>query len=382
MPSQEDLDLLRQFLKNNNPGSPYTRRIQILLLADSGNSSESIAAELGLPIVHVRQWLRAFNRQGLQVFPDGLLHPEPPFYSEDPITISGKKILGTLHSRLLGLESELETTVSVKSVHESRKTIRRIQTAMKQLAPYYEYIKLKKYRRRLRKVMRRLAPSRDIAVFLYKLQLQIDNGSSTGSLSELDQRNLIDLHQYWQEQGTDANLKVQEYLSANKYRKLLAEFGEILEPDERDLPSQDQEITPYQTGNIVPVLVYEKLANVRAYDTHIERAPLPVLHALRIQLKEFRYTLEFYTPVLRPTAPATIETIKRLLTHLGDLNDAHIHLKMLADMEVAELAIPVAVYAESKRNELQRLVADFPELWAEVNHPTWRENLAMAVAAI
>ena len=121
------------------------------------------------------------------------------------------------------------------------------------------------------------------------------------------------------------------------------------------------------------------MANVRVYDTHIKGASLPMLHALRIQLKEFRYTLEFYTPVLGPTALATIETIKRLLIHLGDLNDARIHLKMLAEMEVAELAIPVAVYTESKRSELQRLVADFPELWAEVNHPIWRENLAMAV---
>ena len=148
------------------------------------------------------------------------------------------------------------------------------------------------------------------------------------------------------------------------------------------MPSHDQEITPYKTGHLVPVLVYERLANVRAYDNHIKGASLPILHALRIQLKEFRYTLELYTPVLGPTAAATIETIKRLLTHLGDLNDERIHLKLLAEMEVPELAIPVAVYTEAKRSELQRLLADFPELWAEINHPIWRENLAMAVAAI
>jgi CHAD domain-containing protein len=124
------------------------------------------------------------------------------------------------------------------------------------------------------------------------------------------------------------------------------------------------------------------LANVRAYDEHINGAPLPILHALRIQLKEFRYTLELYTPVLGPTAPATIETIKRLLSHLGDLNDEHIHLKMLAEMEVAELASPVAVYTESKRSELQKLIAEFPDLWTEINDSAWRENLAMAVAAI
>jgi CHAD domain-containing protein len=382
MLNQEDHDLLQEFLKNNNSGSPYSRRIQILLLADSGNSSESIAAELGLPIVHVRQWLRAYNRQGLQVFPDGLLYSEPPFFSEDPITISGKKILGSLLSRLLALESELETSVGVKSVHESRKTIRRMRTAMKQLAPYYGYIDLKRYRRRFRKVMRRLAPSRDIAVFLYKLQLHMDNGSSAGNLPEPDRPNLMDLHQYWQEQATKANLKVQEYLLTKKYSKLLVDFGEILEPDEQDFPSQDQEITPYQTGHLVPVLVYERLANVRAYNIHIEGAPLPLLHALRIQLKEFRYTLEFYTPVLGPTGPTTIETIKHLLSHLGDLNDASIHLEMLAEMEVAELAIPIATYTESKRIELQKLVAEFPDLWAEINGPAWGENLARAVAAI
>jgi CHAD domain-containing protein len=99
-------------------------------------------------------------------------------------------------------------------------------------------------------------------------------------------------------------------------------------------------------------------------------------------LKELRYTLEFYTPVLGPTAPATIETIKRLLTHLGNLNDASIHLEMLAEMEVAELVIPIAAYTESKRSELQELVTEFPELWAEINDSAWRENLARAVAAI
>jgi hypothetical protein len=55
---------------------------------------------------------------------------------------------------------------------------------------------------------------------------------------------------------------------------------------------------------------------------------------------------------------------------------------MLAEMEVAELAIPIAIYTESKRIELQKLVAEFPDLWAEINGPAWGENMARAVAAI
>jgi CHAD domain-containing protein len=153
---------------------------------------------------------------------------------------------------------------------------------------------------------------------------------------------------------------------------------------------------------VAPLLVGDKLAAVRAYNDAIEDAAPETLHALRIAFKELRYTLEFFEPVMGPTAGIANETVKQILTHLGDLNDARIHLEMLAKSnakglgpglgpglapglapELAPgLAPAIDHYSSIKMTELARLTAEFPVLWSSFDRPEWRQDLYTAIAVL
>ncbi len=81
---------------------------------------------------------------------------------------------------------------------------------------------------------------------------------------------------------------------------------------------------PYRVRHVAPLVIYERLAAVRAYDewVSIPNPPLERLHALRIACKRLRYTLEFFREVLGPDTRSLIKEIVTMQDHLGDLQDA------------------------------------------------------------
>jgi CHAD domain-containing protein len=129
-------------------------------------------------------------------------------------------------------------------------------------------------------------------------------------------------------------------------------------------------------------MIYERAAAVRSCGDSIEAASLKRLHALRIQCKELRYTLEFFEPVMAPSAGELIETLKQLLTHLGDLNDARVHLQLLEQTPQEEAGEGVLIYRAVKERELECLIADLPPIWAKVDGPEWRRELGASLASL
>ena len=379
--SPEDRKTLQTYIDSSPPGAPYQRRAQILLLADENATQEMIAAETGVPILHVRQIMRAHHRQGLSMFPPAVLSPAP--YSSDmPIAEAGRKIMAELLVRLMGYIEDLGTATSVTAVHESRKNIRRLRTALRLFAPTYEKELLKAYRRRFRKFMGRLGHSRDAAVFLIKLDEYLVQANEAGSLSSEEQQALAGLRSYWDDRLAAADAKERRYLDKGNFQKFLAEFEGFVTTEGEGVRSTTGIIEPLKTRHVAPMLIGEKLAAVRAYDDYIDDAAPETLHSLRIAFKEFRYTLEFFEPVMGPTAGQANETVKQLLTHLGDLNDARIHLIMLAKTSGEELAPAVAHYRQVKEEELARLTAEFPALWASFDRQGWRQDLSTALVVL
>ena len=51
---------------------------------------------------------------------------------------------------------------------------------------------------------------------------------------------------------------------------------------------------------------------------------MPALHALRIDGKRFRYTLEFLREILPASVDPIVAEVTRLQDHIGELNDAHV----------------------------------------------------------
>ncbi|GMQ78222.1 MAG: hypothetical protein BMS9Abin02_0722 [Anaerolineae bacterium] len=379
MLSQDELELLQNFADQSPAGTPYLRRALITLLNNEGFDQEDIALQLNIPLVRVRQWLRVFDRQGMESFPGEVLTLEPPFSPDDLITDAGLMIFSTLLARLLVLEEELENSVSVRSVHETRKNIRRLRTALRLFQPFFDLKELKRYQKRFRKIMRRLSRLRDYDVFLLKLEQYMEEGLTKEGLSEDVELAYGRLDQYWQERKVQVNKKAKIFLGKGKYRALLTDFGVTLNSFEQ---GNRKNFSKDRVSQVAPVLISGKVTAVRDFNDEIEGMSLARLHALRIQSKELRYTLEFFKPLMGPSAVPVIQRIKELLVFLGDLNDARVHIDMLAGKEDLGSNPAAFLYLEVLEGELTRMRVEFPSQWVLVEQEAWGEVLASAVAGI
>ncbi len=370
---------LQSFVDRSGKGTAYLRRAQILLLADDEVPPETIAADLSVPIVHVRNLLRAYRREGLDLFPREIVLP-PLFSADESLPEAGRKIMAELIGQIRAHETALADATDVTSVHETRKGIRRLRTALRMFAPYFEPGLLDDYSRRFRKSMGRLGRSRDTAVFLYKLDMYISRGAAFLEADELTA--LEALRDYWRERQADTDEEVRQYLAKGKFHSLLSEFDQFTHSPFMGVPVTTDPLFPPKVGPVAPVLIYERVAAVRAYSEHLAGAPLKRLHALRMRCKELRYTLEFFEPVMGRAGTEALATVVQLFAHLGDLNDARIHLEMLGRVEDEDLAPGVSLYRQAKEVELEQLIESLPGLWNEFDQLGWRQRLAAAVAVL
>jgi CHAD domain-containing protein len=380
MLAAEERTQLLNFVNQSPPGTPYLRRARIVLLDDDGATQEDIAAEVQVPITRVRQMLRAYKREGARLFPD-FVWTSASFRADDPISDAARQIIADLVMGLEQYEAALRTDTDVMAVHESRKTTRKLRTALRVFEPFFQDHLLLSYRRRARKFMRRLGHSRDTAVLLLKLDAYILEGYESDRLTEQDRLALIDLAGYWRGRQFKADEQVRRYLAGGKYRRLLDDLRAFGSGD-LGQEAQDEEDLASKSAYIAPVLIYQKLGHVRAMGDRLEDLQPERLHALRITCKELRYTLEFFEGLLGPGATECLDTVKRMLIHLGDVNDARVHLRMLDEVSEPEYADAVSLYRGVIVDQLLQLRESFPGLWAEFDHPDWRRRLASAVAVL
>ena len=82
-----------------------------------------------------------------------------------------------------------------------------------------------------------------------------------------------------------------------------------------------QRESPHQVRHLLPLLLHERLAIVRAYDVVLPATEDTTLHALRVEYKQLRYALEFFGPLLGNSAQSFLVEVKAMQDLLGRIND-------------------------------------------------------------
>jgi CHAD domain-containing protein len=127
---------------------------------------------------------------------------------------------------------------------------------------------------------------------------------------------------------------------------------------------------------------------VHAYASVVRWADLPTLHALRIEAKRLRYTIEFLGDVLGPGRELAVERLVALQDHLGALNDATLAVTAIrgflgerhATLNPEQRATTVA-YLGDRERELSRLRRSVDRAWRPVAGVTFARRLARAVVS-
>lgn len=364
---------LTTFLLRSLPGAPYTQRAKIALLTAQGVPAGQIAIEIKLSLQQVLTFQRAFEQQGLTLFPATIFRDEiAHFKGDDPITTAGRIFLAYQLQKMSQQEAAIVEQAEATAIHETRKAVRRMRTILRLLRPYYDREQINLFRQQLQQSMQQVGYARDVAVFLGKLSqwlTQADLGAEMAA-------HFVALQTYWQNQLTQADQQAQAAITSPEHQNLCRQLANFCQ-ESGSVPAGT---FPYRVRDLAASLIYAKLADVRLFDPYLEQASLAEMHELRIRFKELRYTIEFFAPLMGNKIVPLLADLDQIQDHLGNLNDARIALELLAQTPNNE---PVVTYYQAAQTaELQNLVATFPNLWAQFNSLTWRQNLAQALLVL
>ena len=429
----------------------YRRRAVALLALDQGSTQVEAGRKAGLSARQVRHWLADFRQHRLGIFPQRVLEaaqatgtpppgdgaaeqpavprlsepasadrlearaqtqplvspllPEqlpkqPGLDADDSMAEAARKTFNFHLQRMLYHEPGTRQGEDIEALHDMRVATRRMRAAFQVFGDYLDMEKWSPVLKGLRRTGRALGAVRDLDVFWEKTQHYLD------SLSPGQTVDLSPLRAAWEAQRTIHRTRMLEHLNSERYARFKDQFGQLLQaPAAGALPviAAGGEPLPHRLRHVVPVVVYQRLGAVRAYDEWVTgpNVPLARLHQLRIAAKGLRYTLEFFREVLGPDTKTLIEQIKMLQDHLGDLQDATVASTLLRDFLTwgtwgpdqsgrgkgseqrdPVIAPGVAVYLAARQTELQCLVDTFPQIWSGFQGPEFSQSIAMAVAPL
>jgi CHAD domain-containing protein len=326
----------------------------------------------------------------------GLLYG-PGIEPDDPMSEAGRKIFRFHYQRMVYHEPGTRLGTDIEALHDMRVATRRMRAAFRVFGPYYKPKAVAAYRKGLQRTGRTLGPVRDLDVFHSK----IENYLST--LPESQQHDLDGFLVVLEAHRDAARERMNAYLDTDKYRRFKDRFGQFTEAEgmgSRPITIDDREPQPYRVRHVAPLVIYQRMAAVRAYDewVSIPNPPPERLHALRIACKRLRYTLEFFQEVLGPDAKTVIRSIVIVQDHLGNLQDAIVACALLHDFlqrgtwghdtePGSQPATPVdapgvETYLAAKQAEAELLLETFPGVWQPLHDKEFSRMVAEAIAAL
>ncbi len=303
-----------------------------------------------------------------------------PVQPDDPMAEAGRKVLLSEFIRMLQHEAGSRSGEDIEDVHKMRVAIRQTRSAIRLLETYYKPDVLRPFDGDLKRIMRALGAVRDLDVMIHDLR-QFDTPAEPAQAAALQE--VIDALNHRRDVARAALVKT---LNSKTYRRFVKAYTKFLSrPGKGALRPAADVVAPYQVRHVLPPLIYEHLAAVRAYDPVLEEADSETLHALRIEFKRLRYVVSLFSGILGKDIDAFISELKQMQDVLGRMNDIEVARQSLTDlMEDLDGGQSAALwlYIEHLEQEKPALHARFPEVWRRFNRKGVQRKLASAVAVL
>jgi CHAD domain-containing protein len=315
---------------------------------------------------------------------------KPGILANDTFTEAGRKVFLAQFATILWHEAGTRSGEDIESLHDMRVATRRMRAAFDVFSAEFRKKIIKSYLSELRHLGRLLGKVRDLDVF---------NEKATHYLNSLpdDSRNGLDpLLAMWHAQLSEARSELVTYFDSRAYQEFKVIFNYFVQT--QGYASQKaigDTPTPNKVYEVVPCIIYTRLAKVRAYSPVINSASIPQLHALRIEFKKLRYAMEYFSEVLGSEARLVIDLVKKLQDHLGDLHDSDVACQILNnflenwDSGQAGLMLterqnpePLVNYLAYQYAERHRLLVTFPDAWERFDQADVRRNISLAISVL
>lgn len=301
-----------------------------------------------------------------------------PLEPTDAMPEAGRKILRQYLIDMLKHEAGSRTGDDIEDVHKMRVAIRRMRSAMRMFAPYYQKKALQPYNLMLKSTAKVLGGVRDLDVIMDDLktyQAKQDEATQAALQAVLDRLG----RDVWL-----ARTKLVAWLDTQRFQAFVKDFAKFVCAEGRASVAPASDVMPYEVRHIAPIIFYEHLAAVRAYDTVLEGADIETLHALRIEFKRLRYVVTFFESILGTSAEHFIEAIKDMQEYLGRLNDVTVareRLSRVAKLNDAQQAA-LNAYLDAMQADADAKLSGFPDAWARFNSRGVQRQLSDSILVL
>lgn len=294
----------------------------------------------------------------------------------DTMGEAGRKILLNSFVRMLEREAGTRTGQDIEDLHRMRVATRHMRSAFKLFTPYFKKKTVQPFVETLKTLAGVLGVVRDLDVMIDDLtdhQSTLDDKGKDAFqkvIARLDKKRV------------KARKKLIAYLDSNQYQMFCHEFGMFLTKSGSGLRSRKPKgPAPFQVRHVIPGVIHQHLATVRAYDTVVDNAKLKTLHALRIEYKRLRYTIAHFSDVLGKSSQGFITDIKVMQDYLGRLNDISVAQPFLAtilsdDSLTDSNRTVLEGYLTALADEETQGVAGFRDVWDRFNSRTVQRKLS------
>ena len=305
----------------------------------------------------------------------------PGVTADDPLAEAGRKVLGMHLARMLAAEAGTREGEDIEQLHKMRVATRRMRSMWRVFDGAYRP-KVQRYVRELRMVATALGAVRDLDVLVEGLD------TYAAELPEPAVGAMAPLRYELTDQRDTARAALIELLDSRRYQDFVSDYLEFVEtPGAGELrPDPGLPVLVRHTAGGRIWTAYEHL---RAHETLLGWADVPALHAIRIDAKRLRYTLESFREVLPPGVDGVIAKIVTLQDHLGSLNDADVAATMARAflMSSGARSAPatrdaVSLYLSSREQTVATLRRSLPAAWRPIVALPTRRALAGLIAGI
>jgi CHAD domain-containing protein len=297
---------------------------------------------------------------------------------DDSLAEAGRKVLRMHLLRMLVAEGDARAGSDIEGVHKMRVATRRMRAAWRVFDGAYRPRLQKRYVAELRSVAGALGEVRDIDV---QLERQAAHRAALGADVAAALEPLVE---EWRRRRVSARANLLELLDSADYDQFITDYRAFVDTAGAGAVEDSERVV-----NVAASRAWRAYERLRQHDQLVPFADVPALHALRIDAKRLRYTLEFLAEILPKTTERLISQIVAVQDHIGLLNDA----KIAADETRAWLiesagALTAAQeqaasgYLRASEAEVNRLRRSFGPLWRRLTGRPFRSRLASSVSAI
>jgi CHAD domain-containing protein len=215
--------------------------------------------------------------------------------------------------------SEGRSGDTAKPIRKLRVATRRLRADLRIFEPYYKRKVIRPLIKGVRSLANALGPVREHDMLLANLDAYLER------CDEEARSGITPLREHWRRERQRALEALLEFAGSEDYRDWLDRLMAFATTTDDATIARTPELgQPSHVRHAARAIVWQKMADVRAYDVLPDRPSVEEIHALRIAIKQLRYAVDAFREVLpQDEVGSVIARCVAAQDEYGAINDAH-----------------------------------------------------------